>query len=196
MMFKDKLIPILAAALLFAVWQFGYKNYLYQNQSESGLDWKINRSLTHQTAAWFRFTGFETRVYADRTGPHLIDLNGRKSISIDTPCNGLPMMFLYMAFILVYPGSWRRKIGFCLTGLGILHLLNLGRIIGLTYLSFYAPGYFEINHKFIFQVLVYSVTIGIWIFFVLYGFDRKYQLREALRDFFSLRVFQRFSQII
>jgi exosortase family protein XrtF len=195
-MLKEKIIPLLAAVLLFAVWQFGYKNYLYLNQSESGLDWKINRSLTHQTAAWFRFTGFETRVYADQTGPHLIDLNGRKSISIDTPCNGLPMMFLYMAFILVYPGSWKRKIFFSLAGLGILHFLNLGRIIGLTYLSYYAPGYFEINHKFIFQALVYSVTIAIWIFFVLYGNDKNYRLSLAFRDFFSARVFQRFSQII
>ncbi len=195
-MLKDKIIPLLAVLVLYAVWQFGYKNYLYLNQSESGLDWKINRSLTHQTAAWFRLTGFETRVYADQTAPHIMDLNGRRAITIDTPCNGIPMMYLYVAFILVYPGSWSRKWWFSISGLSILHLLNLTRIIALSYLSIYAPGYFEINHKFIFQVLVYSVTIGIWIFFVLYGFDRKYQLREALRDFFSIRVFQRFYQII
>jgi exosortase family protein XrtF len=193
---KEKGALILGALLLFGIWQFGYKNYLYLNQSETGLDWKVNRSLAHQTAVWFRLAGFETKVYADKTAPHILDLNGRKSITIDTPCNGIPMMFLYVAFILIYPGSWSRKIWFSISGLMVLHLLNLARIIGLSYLSYYAPGYFEINHKFLFQIVVYAVTIAIWLFFVLYGFDRNIRLREAIRDFFSFRVFQRFSQII
>jgi len=193
---KEKAGAVLGALLLFAVWQFGYKNFLYLNQSESGLDWKVNRSLAHQTAAWFQLAGFETRVYADKTAPHIMDLNGRKSITIDTPCNGIPMMFLYVAFILVYPGSWSRKLWFSGLGLVILHLLNLSRIIGLSYLSYYAPGYFEVNHKFLFQILVYAVTISIWLFFVLYGFDRNIQLKQGFRDFFSFRVFNRFSQII
>jgi exosortase family protein XrtF len=193
---KGKTTVILGALLLFGLWHFGYKNYLYLNQSESGLDWKVNRSLAHQTAAWFNLNGYETRVYADKTAPHIMDLNGRKAITIDTPCNGIPMMFLYVAFIFVYPGSLSRKLWFSLVGLVMLHLLNLARIIGLSYLSYYAPGYFEINHKFLFQILVYAVTISIWLFFVMYGFDRNVRLKEAFRDFFSFRFFQRFSQII
>jgi exosortase family protein XrtF len=193
---KEKAGVLLGALLLFAIWQFGYKDYLYQNQSESGLDWNLNRSLAHQTSYWFKMAGYDTRVFADQTAPHILSLNNIKVITIDTPCNGIPMMFLYAAFILVYPGSWKRKLYFIAGGLFVLHVLNLARIIGLAYLSYYAPGYFAINHKFIFQIVVYSVTISIWFFFVLYGFDEKYRLKSAIRDFFSFRVWQRISQII
>jgi hypothetical protein len=44
--------------------------------------------------------------------------------------------------------------------------------------------------------VVYSVTISIWFFFILYGFDEKYQLKNAIRDFLSPRVVKRFAQII
>jgi exosortase family protein XrtF len=193
---KDGAVIVAGVLLLAAIWFFGYKNHLYLNQSESGLDWNVNRSLAHQTAAWFKVMGYETKVYADSTAPHIMDLNGRKAITIDTPCNGIPMMYLFTAFILVYPGSWKRKGWFIGGGLIILHILNLIRIIALSYLSYYAPGYFEINHKFLFQIAVYSVTISIWFFFILYGFDEKYQLKNAIRDFFSPRVVKRISQII
>jgi len=190
-------IRVLAGALiLFVVWQFGYKNYLYKNQSESGLDWRLNRSLGEQAAFWFNMTGFEARVYANSTAPHIVSLNHNRVISIDTPCNGIPMMFLYAAFILVYPGSWRRKTWFVLGGLVFLHLLNLSRIIGLSYLSYYAPGLFEFNHKFLFQIVVYSVTISIWLFYILYGSDEKIRIREGIHEFFSLKVFNRITQII
>jgi len=105
-------------------------------------------------------------------------------------------MFLYAAFILVYPGSWRRKTWFVLGGLVFLHILNLSRIIGLSYLSYYAPGLFEFNHKFLFQIVVYSVTISIWLFYILYGSDEKIRIREGIREFFSLKVFNRITQII
>ena len=193
---KEKIIVVVSALLLYGIWELGYKNHLYLNQDKSGLDWNVNRSLAHQTAAWFEIAGFKTRVYADKTAPHILDLNKRKVITIDTPCNGIPMMYLFAAFILVYPGFWKRKIGFIAAGLILLHLLNLTRIIALGYLSYYAPGYFEINHKFLFQIVVYSVTISIWFFFILYGFDEKYQLKNAIRDFLSPRVVKRFAQII
>jgi exosortase family protein XrtF len=193
---KDKIRVLAGALLLFVVWQFGYKNYLYQNQSESGLDWRLNRSLGEQTAFWFNMIGLKARVYADSTAPHIVSLNHIRVISIDTPCNGIPMMFLYAAFILVYPGSWRRKTWFVLGGLVFLHILNLCRIIGLSYLSYYAPGLFEFNHKFLFQIVVYSVTISIWLFYILYGSDEKIRIREGIREFFSFKVFNRITQII
>ena len=194
--FKETLRVLAGALILFVVWQFGYKNYLYQNQSESGLDWKLNRSLGEQAAFWFNMTGLEARVYANSTAPHIVSLNHIRVISIDTPCNGIPMMFLYAAFILVYPGSWQRKTWFVLGGLVFLHILNLCRIIGLSYLSFYAPGQFEFNHKYLFQIVVYSATISIWLFFILYGFDEKVKIREGIREFFSFKVFNRITQII
>jgi exosortase family protein XrtF len=194
--FKEKIGVLAGALILFVVWQFGYKNYLYENQSESGLDWKLNRSLGEQAAFWFNMTGFEARVYANSTAPHIVSLNHIRVISIDTPCNGIPMMFLYAAFILVYPGSWRRKTWFVLGGLVFLHFLNLCRIIGLSYLSYYAPDFFEFNHKFLFQIVVYSVTISIWLFYILYGSDEKIRIREGIREFFSFKVFNRITQII
>lgn len=193
---KDKLILIAGGLALYALWVFGYEGFLAKNTSSSGLDWNLNRLLAWTTGGWFWILGNTPSVQTYSIYPHLLYLNGEPIISVDTPCNALPMMYLFASFILVYPGSWKRKALFIPVGVLFIHLLNLVRIIALAYISIYMEDYFYFNHKYAFQIAVYGLVISLWIFWALYGHDQRVRLVDGIRDFVRFRFVQRLGQLI
>jgi exosortase family protein XrtF len=193
---KEKIQMVLLAFLLVGLWHFGYENYLAKNVSESGLDWNFNRMLTWQTAAWFSLIGYEAKVITFKIYPHLMYLDGAPIISVDTPCNGIPMLYLFASFILIYPGPLKRKLVFIPIGLLAIHSINVIRIILLSYISIYSSDYFYFNHKYLFQIIVYGLIISMWFYWVLYGQDIKTGWIQGLKDFIRLRFFSKLSQLI
>jgi exosortase family protein XrtF len=193
---KEKIQMVLGAVLLYGLWHFGYEEYLAKNLGETGLDWNFNRGLAWQTAAWFAMFGYDANVTSFQIYPHLMYLNGEAIISIDTPCNGIPMLYLFGSFVLVYPGPWKRKLVFIPAGMMVIHGLNLIRIIALSYISIYSSDYFYFNHKYLFQIIVYGLILSLWFYWILYGQDLKTGWVQGLKDFIRLRFFSRLSQII
>jgi exosortase family protein XrtF len=196
MQHKEKIGMLVGAMLLFALWHFGYEGYLAKDLSDSSFNWQFNRMLTNQTGFWFALLGYEVKVTSFQIYPHLMYLNGDPIISVDTPCNGLPMLYLFASFILVYPGPWKRKLIFIPAGLIIIHGINLIRIILLSYISLYSSDYFYFNHKYLFQIIVYGLVISMWLYWILYGQDLKISWFQGLKDFIRLRFFSRLSQFI
>jgi exosortase family protein XrtF len=191
---KEKVQMLLAAVLLYCLWHFGYEMYLAK---ETRFDWILNRVLGMQTATWFTvFGAYDARVVNYSIYPHLMYLNGLPIISIDTPCNGLPMMYLFLSFIVVYPGPWKRKLAFILTGVAIIYILNLFRIIALSYISIYMKDYFYFNHKYAFQIIVYTVIILLWMYWIVYGRDRSIGWAKGFMDFIRFKFVSRLLQII
>jgi exosortase/archaeosortase family protein len=98
---------------------------------------------------------------------HLFILKENKStISIADNCNGLELMILYTAFILIMPGSYKRKIPFIIAGIPLLHIANLGRVIGLVGLHLQYPGLFDFAHHYLFKIMVYSISFGLWVWYL------------------------------
>jgi exosortase family protein XrtF len=193
---KDKIQMLAMAVALYGLWHFGYEQYLALDKGETGLDWKINRVLGHETALWFSLFGYKAEVMAYQIYPHLVFLDKLPIISIDTPCNALPMMYLFGSFILVYPGDWKRKAVFLVFGVLFIHVLNMIRIIILSYISIYSPDYFHFNHKYLFQIIVYGVTVTLWFYWVLYGYDPKTSWIQGIREFVSFRFVKKLNQLI
>jgi len=193
---KDKIQLVFGGLALYALWHFGYENYLALDRGETGLDWHINRFLGLETATWFSMFGYETKVVNFQIYPHLMYLDNLPIISIDTACNGLPMLYLFSAFVLIYPGTWKRKAIFIPAGLLIIHLLNVVRIISLSYISIYSPDYFYFNHKYLFQIIVYALVITLWFFWVLYGRDPKVSWLQGFKEFVTLKFFKKLGQLI
>jgi len=170
--------------LCYAIWYLGYENYL---APAGDFDWAFNRSIANQVAAYFSLWGYEAKVVSYQIYPHLMYLNNEPIMSVDTPCNGLPMIYLFSSFILVYAGPWKRKFGFIAFGVFTIHLLNIIRIIGLSYISIYSPDYFYFNHKYMFQIIVYSVILSFWLYWILYGQEEKTSLKSGIRQFITLK---------
>jgi len=193
---KDKIQLVVGSLALFCLWFYGYENFLALDKTNTGLDWQINRFLGLETAAWFSLFGYEAKVITYSIYPHLMYLDSLPIMSIDTPCNGLPILYLFAAFILVYPGTWKRKAVFIPVGLLVIHVLNMIRIISLSYISIYSPDYFDFNHKYLFQIIVYSLVFTLWFFWILYGRDPKMAWIQGFKEFVTLKFLKKLGQLI
>jgi len=191
---QEKIQFILGLVLLYGLWHFGYESYLAKHTQ---FDWKLNRIIGLQVSSWFTiFGGYDTRVISYSIYPHLMYLNALPIISIDTPCNGFPMIYLFCAFILVYPGPWRRKLVFCLSGIFILHTLNLVRIIALSYHSIYSSDYFYFNHKYLFQIIVYGTIFTLWAYWLSFGKDNSIGWLKGITAFVQFKFISRLLKAI
>jgi len=88
------------------------------------------------------------------------------SLSIGAACDGLVLFALFAAFVLAFPGNWRRKIWFIPAGMALLHVANLSRVVALTWVHRYHPDALAFNHDYTFTVLVYGVVFYLWYLWV------------------------------
>lgn len=93
----------------------------------------------------------------------LIMKDGKPTISIADNCNGLQLLVLYAFFILIMPGSFKRKIGFIVFGVLILHISNITRVLGLVGLHLKYPGAFDFSHHYLFKIIIYGLSFFLWV---------------------------------
>ena len=96
-------------------------------------------------------------------GPALV-YNGIE-VSIRRGCDGLEAAILLVSACLAYPAGWKSKLLGTLTGFAMIFVLNLVRIVILSYLSFTGTQeHFDFAHVYVAQFAVIAVTMVFWIF--------------------------------
>lgn len=84
-------------------------------------------------------------------------------VEVGEPCIGYGVMYLFFALIVSYPGNNKAKWWFVPMGLSFIYFINLCRIAILTIMVKYKPEVWEMNHKFIFKIVVYSLIFMLWM---------------------------------
>ncbi len=106
----------------------------------------VREGIVHGTAATagglLPLSGWDV----ERRG-HTLHAPGDRAVEVVKDCDGLPVMLLFFAAVLVTPTAWRRKIVFAGIGLGLLFLVNQVRLGHLLYLSSGSPGSFRAAHE-------------------------------------------------
>jgi exosortase H (IPTLxxWG-CTERM-specific) len=78
-------------------------------------------------------------------------------------CNGFLPTAIYVAAVLAFPCAWRAKAWGLLLGIPAIQLVNVARIVSLMILGAHWPALFERVHIFVWQTLVISLTMAIWV---------------------------------
>lgn len=84
-------------------------------------------------------------------------------VVIGNPCDGLSLFILFTAFIAVFKGKWWFKAIFIISGILLIHLLNVIRIIGLAMVVKYYPDTLDFHHSYTFTLFVYSFIFILWM---------------------------------
>ena len=92
--------------------------------------------------------------------------NNKPTINIADPCNGLEFLLLYAWFILVMPGTLRRRIIFLAGGLLLLHLSNLLRCWGLVEIYRQYRHSFDFAHHYLFKIIIYGLSFLLWYWYL------------------------------
>lgn len=150
---------LIKAGALYLLWLFLYHTWGVQR---GGFDDQFT-ALTGKSAAWvLNLFGYDSTTEL-RGAWEMLQIDGRNIVAIGNPCNGLVIMALYAGFIIAYPGPIKTKILFIVAGIGIIFILNLLRVIALTFNWMYAKESFEFNHTYTFTFIVYGVVFIMWM---------------------------------
>ena len=103
--------------------------------------------------------GFSLISESEISSIRTIGIDGTHGLWIGDPCNGLVLFALFVGFVLVYPGPWKKKLWFIPFGIVTIHILNVLRIVGLALTVHYFPDpeLLDFNHT------VYVYLFGLWV---------------------------------
>jgi exosortase/archaeosortase family protein len=91
--------------------------------------------------------------------------NDRRTLRVADACNGLEMMVLYLGFLICFPASLKRKLGFAAGGLVLITLLNIIRCGALVLIFIHYNQYLDFSHHFAFTFIVYAFIFLLWYLF-------------------------------
>jgi exosortase family protein XrtF len=159
---KPKLIQnfVIKAGLLYAAWLVaehqGWTTPLHQ--------WLTEVTTVASTAVlrWWE----PTATYSMQNSICYISLGSSTVLHINSPCNGLTIILLYIGFLVAYPGRWLTKVVFMVLGSVVVYVLNIGRVVALTLNYAYAKNSFDFNHKYTFVFIVYAAVFLLWVTWV------------------------------
>lgn len=92
----------------------------------------------------------------------IVRIKGTTGVTVGEPCIGFDIIAIYIGLILSASGKALDKFCFLVVGITILVFLNVMRISALAYLVEINPWIWEVNHKFIFSVIIYAFLFVIW----------------------------------
>ena len=134
----------------------------------------LHGQYTHFTEVWatvylkiarfvLTITGFKTEVsYPERK---LWLVGSSDSIVVAFDCLGVNLFFIFMIFLLAYPGRVKYKCWFLPMGLLGIFLLNALRMAALTVIVAHHPDQMDLYHHFIFQAVIYLFIFTLWWWF-------------------------------
>jgi len=158
---------------VYAVWK-GYKEIYYRNEFLSGIGSHINNYLS---IAYIKSLGFIAHAigeiyYIGELGKdnrlyYYIQLAGSDGIYIGWHCLAVPTMVVFTGSILLFRGSFQRKMLYILIGNVIIYLTNIFRLAGLMFMEKYSSGnFFRFNHSVTYLVLTYTIVFLLIIFYM------------------------------
>ena len=87
-------------------------------------------------------------------------------MSINRSCSGMKQIMQFVILMMVFPGSWKKKLWFIPMGAFIVHLTNLFRITGLSIVLTTVPEQWKFSHDYIFRPFFYVVIFMMWVWWV------------------------------
>ena len=130
-------------------------------------DFCQNKILPQFLSVNTQLSGFILNLFGQKThASGDVLFSSSFSVRIARGCDGLEAMALFASTLLAFPARWNYKLVGFFSGIAVLFILNVVRIISLFLTGVYFPKVFEFMHVEVWQVLFILFAIGLWIFWV------------------------------
>lgn len=154
---------ILSAGLLyllfFFIHQFIVRRYTYYDQSFIG--WIIQASdFVLKTLGYSTFKVLQDRDF------QVIGIDGSNGVWVGSNCNAISLFSLFSVFIIAYPGPMKHKLWFIPSGIILIHIINIIRLVALALIAKHSPQYLNFNHTYTFTFFVYAFIFALWMIWV------------------------------
>ena len=91
------------------------------------------------------------------------------TFSLVPDCGALPSMSIFIAALIAFPASMRKRALGLLIGVPILYIINLARLTCLAAIGAYwkqTPEVFEFAHQYVWQAIYVLIVVGVWLLWV------------------------------
>lgn len=166
---KHKLQPIVDVAIFAIItlffhyiWWHGLKSFLLNFASFK----QMEAFLAHQVflpSAWivehilrYPIQAFDNTLFFENNG----------YVAVVGSCSGLKQFYQWTVLMLLFPGPWKKKLWFIPSGIIIIHIVNIFRIVVLSVVVVHWPQNWDFIHEWILRPFFYVVIFGMWVVWV------------------------------
>lgn len=93
-------------------------------------------------------------------------VEGKFSAYVNEGCNACSVLIIYISFIIAFFTTFKQTIIFLIISIPILILMNIFRIVLLTYIFRFLPEYGKSAHDYLFPAVIYGSVIILWIIWI------------------------------
>lgn len=164
--FKDVALFILITLVIHYVYRFwAYQlDYWPAKEAVYNLEGKMAETV-YYPSAWFVENVLRIEITrVDQTKTLYFTNNGY--IAVNRSCSGFKQILQFVLLMLIFPGSWKRKLWFVPLGVFIVYLTNIFRIVGLSVVIIILPEHWDFSHDYVFRPFFYVVIFMLWVWWV------------------------------
>lgn len=159
----------IAAYALWKVVRYFLTHIPFLNQFWEGINSFFAYTYIKLSVFILQLIGFEV----SHNARNLI-LSGTDGIYVGNHCIGIPAAFVFVVIVLLFSGSFIKKVPYMIAGLIVIYIINWFRILSLAFMLKYGGNtFFDLNHKYIYLVLVYGI-----IFLMVIQIQKKLSVTE------------------
>ena len=128
---------------------------------------KFNPQLTWLMVVTADVTGFFLKLFGltVRVSERIVSLPNF-SIEVVGECTGLYEMLIFLAAMIAYPASWKKKLIGAGLAIPFLYAINIIRMIFITLVANWSPKTFDFLHMYFWQVAMILIIVSAWVLWI------------------------------
>lgn len=128
---------------------------------------KLNPQVYWLNAATAEVTGFFLKPFGmgTRVSQTIVSLPNF-SVEVVGECTGLYEMLIFLAAMIAYPASWKKKLIGAGLGIPFLYAVNMVRMIFIMVVGNWSPKTFNFMHMYFWQVAMILIIVSAWVLWI------------------------------
>lgn len=152
---------LIKVVCIYFIWYLVYELWILPN---GYIDEPLSKNIASISAGILSFFGEDVFYYS-----RVVGITGTAGGEIVNGCNGISAIGLFVGFIFAYPGAWAPRIFYSIFGIAVIYLVNVARIVLLSYTQYYWPQLFNFTHDYSTTAIFYFVIFILWMIWANYG---------------------------
>ncbi len=164
--FKPLLLFLARFLGTYILLSLAYKLYLDQYLPFKNPDpfTKFTSDVTAYCLNIFGFVSYSN--IADQQPWMRLVMDGQVASIVNEGCNAISIVIIFISFIVAFYTNLKQTFLFIISGLALLFVMNISRIMLLNYIFRYHDEYGKIAHDYLFPAIIYGSIVLLWIVWI------------------------------
>ena len=142
-------------------------NWYLNQYLPNGIPDPFTKLSSDLAAKGFNLLGFQSSsIHIGNESFMRLIVDGKYSSIVNEGCNAISILIIFVAFILAFYTTFKKTFLYIIISLMLLFVMNISRIILLTYIYRFHSEYSKMAHDYLFPAIIYGAIILLWIVWI------------------------------